>query len=265
MLSVVLLLIISSILSVACDQVGKITYWSVGEGSTKKADYQTKSVHVNHASQYLEEIADEYNAIVLLKSQDSSSVLLAKDFGDAFMGSQTVMSSVYTSNDESISNYILSAHTFKEHKKVSIETLKKEFDEGTAPKDKRTTFEVAIDTTNTERNRELLETLKNAKAPILCIAIEESKSAVKMTSASPAHYSRILASTTSGDLYYEPEGTEFSIYYADTYLYITPDIFTGLMTGLFIFFVLLIGLSCLSDIQGMNNFVDKLPSVGKEN
>jgi hypothetical protein len=70
------------------------------------------------------------------------------------------------------------------------------------------------------------------------------------------HYDRVLVSsnasaTSSSPLssLYEPEGSEYSIYYASKYLYITPDIFTGLLTGLFFFFVFYIGLGRLSANQ----------------
>jgi hypothetical protein len=46
-----------------------------------------------------------------------------------------------------------------------------------------------------------------------------------------------------------PEGCEYSMYYGGKYLYITPDIFTGIMTGLFFVFVFFIGLGQLSAIQ----------------
>jgi hypothetical protein len=84
-----------------------------------------------------------------------------------------------------------------------------------------------------------------------------------------AQYSRIL-STPQGSsnlldgLFYKPEGTEYSIYYASTYLYITPDIFTGLLTGIFFAFTLLTGYSCLGYIQGNSSFPTKMPIVGKE-
>ena len=39
------------------------------------------------------------------------------------------------------------------------------------------------------------------------------------------------------------------MYYGGKYLYITPDIFTGIMTGLFFVFVFFIGLGQLSAIQ----------------
>lgn len=58
---------------------------------------------------------------------------------------------------------------------------------------------------------------------------------------SAASYERVLATSrrsswNTDGIYYKPEGAEYSIYYADTYLYITPDIFTGAMTGLFFLF-----------------------------
>jgi len=67
-------------------------------------------------------------------------------------------------------------------------------------------------------------------------------------------------------IYYKPEGTEYAIYYADTYLYMTPDILTGTATGLFIFFVVLTGFTCMGDIQGASSFTSKemQPTIGKE-
>ena len=81
------------------------------------------------------------------------------------------------------------------------------------------------------------------------------------SSLAEGHYSRILktssassttssaAASNSSTSSYSPEGSEYSIYYKGQYLYITPDIFTGLMTGLFFVFVLYIGLGRLSAIQ----------------
>ena len=90
------------------------------------------------------------------------------------------------------------------------------------------------------------------------------------SSLTEGHYSRILktssssssssstsssaASSNSSTSSYSPEGSEYSIYYKGQYLYITPDIFTGLMTGLFFVFVLYIGLGRLSAIQVTTEF-----------
>lgn len=77
-------------------------------------------------------------------------------------------------------------------------------------------------------------------------------------------YSRVLtdfdAATSPPS---SPEGTEFSIYYQNQYLYITPDIFTGLMTSLFIFFTIYIGFSCLGGIQTNDTYATRACSVGK--
>lgn len=250
---------------------GKVAFWSLGisDASKAKNDYQTKAVENSHVNRFLEENSGKYDKIVLLKSQDSSSVLSVKDVNDVFEASptKTVMSSVYNSNRDQIADQILSSETFRNHKKVSIDDeLKKEL---TTPRESpnkvgTNTYEVTLGTG--QDAKAFFADMQERGIAILWIAVEEptlvSKSSRQLT-ATPAHYSRILAST-SNNVYYEPEGTEFSIYYADTYLYITPDIFTGLMTGLFIFFVLLIGLTCISNIQGTNHFVDKLPPVGRE-
>ena len=63
---------------------------------------------------------------------------------------------------------------------------------------------------------------------------------------------------------YKPEGAEYSIYYANTFLYITPDIFTGLLTGIFMVVTALCGISCLGQIQGPATFTTKSPPIGKE-
>jgi hypothetical protein len=76
------------------------------------------------------------------------------------------------------------------------------------------------------------------------------------------HYSRLLQDNEEEN--YNPEGTEFTIYYQNTYLYLTPDLFTGLMTFLFAAFVLLTGFSCMNQIQGPSTFVHTMPTLGKE-
>lgn len=86
------------------------------------------------------------------------------------------------------------------------------------------------------------------------------------------NFADVLDTTTAGtdpiyvfgSPYYKPEGAEYAIYFGGQYLYITPDIFTGLMTGIFVAFTLYTGISCLGSIQGMSSFYDKLPIVGKE-
>ena len=80
---------------------------------------------------------------------------------------------------------------------------------------------------------------------------------------SRGRYSRLLEETQEEENY-NPEGTEFTIYYKATYLYLTPDLFTGIMTFLFCAVVLFIGFSCLNQIQGPSTFVHNMPTLGKE-
>ena len=57
----------------------------------------------------------------------------------------------------------------------------------------------------------------------------------------------------------------FSMYKENTdYLYMTPDLFTGIMTALFCMFILYVGFSFLGGIQGPSSFVMKGPDVGRE-
>ena len=57
----------------------------------------------------------------------------------------------------------------------------------------------------------------------------------------------------------------FSMYKENTnYLYMTPDLFTGLMTALFFAFILYLGFSYLGGIQGPTSFIMKGPDVGRE-
>jgi hypothetical protein len=105
-----------------------------------------------------------------------------------------------------------------------------------------------------------------ASSPILLLALQEPTAKAP---ASMGHYSRILASKSSNlidGVYYKPEGAEYSIYYADTYLYLTPDIFTGLLSGFFFLATILIGFSCMNQIQGPTSFSNKeqVPAIGRE-
>lgn len=116
--------------------------------------------------------------------------------------------------------------------------------------------------------RSLLANTQGKK--VLFAAVDENNAVVRP--AEKGEFARVLQEGEGetdpiyvyGDPLYKPEGAEYSIYYAGQYLYITPDIFTGLLTSLFIAFTLLTGLSCLGSIQGMSSFYDKLPAVGKE-
>lgn len=125
----------------------------------------------------------------------------------------------------------------------------------------------------------LIQLLKERNVNSLLIAYEEPTTSYmkptmnsnydtllpKINSKVTRNNRNLATEKVNADIYFEPEGTEFSIYYANTYLYITPDIFTGLLTGLFISAVLFIGLNCLGSVQGMYSFAEKSPTIGREN
>ena len=128
-------------------------------------------------------------------------------------------------------------------------------------------FEVVL--TGHESEQALMKELSSsvASSNTLVVAMQEPTATAPKTI---AHYSRILASKSSNiidGIYYKPEGAEYSIYYADTYLYLTPDIFTGLLSGFFFLATALIGVSCMNNIQGPTSFSHKenVPAIGREN
>jgi hypothetical protein len=111
-------------------------------------------------------------------------------------------------------------------------------------------------------------TAHSPAAPLTLVAMNEPTINTVLPN-EHASYHRLLAigDGTSSDptsANYLPEGAEYSIYYQAKYLYITPDILTGLLTMLFLFFVIFTGLSCLGAIQGPSSFVNKNPVVGRE-
>lgn len=111
--------------------------------------------------------------------------------------------------------------------------------------------------TSSARYEELLSQLHERNA--LIVGLQSPEVAAPSTK---GHYSRLLID--DGEENYNPEGTEFTIYYQNTYLYLTPDLFTGLMTFLFAAFVLLLGFSCMNQIQGPSTYVHTMPTLGKE-
>lgn len=48
------------------------------------------------------------------------------------------------------------------------------------------------------------------------------------------------------------------------YVYMTPNIFAGLLFGLLFIVITWIGISCMGAVQGQDTFTDKMPSIGRE-
>ena len=99
-------------------------------------------------------------------------------------------------------------------------------------------------------------------------AYDTATPAAASAAAVQAKIQRRVASSSSGTQTpeYRPSGTEFSIYHSQDYLYITPDIFTAIMTVAFIAVTMYLGLSCVDSIQGASSWTDEksVPPIGKE-
>jgi len=107
---------------------------------------------------------------------------------------------------------------------------------------------------------------------VLFVAVVEPEAAAPAAQAAFASAPALTQSSKqrhrllSQEKEYRPTGTEFSIYHSRDYLYMTPDIFTAIMTVAFIAAVMYCGLSCMNSIQGASSWTDEksVPPIGKE-
>jgi len=133
---------------------------------------------------------------------------------------------------------------------------------------RRDVFHVTLQEGNKDAEKRAMTDIASLGSSIVFVSMQEPGEEAVAPSIQ-AFYNRLLlgrkSSSNTDGIYYKPEGAEYSIYYADTYLYITPDIFTGAMTGIFFVFTGLIGYSCLNAIQGNDIYASKPCLVGKEN
>lgn len=263
---------------------GKVFFWSY-EGKQQQRQqtapqYITKSMDITQALNHLHEVGKNYELVVVLHPENTQTDI-------SFITKEVTTNG----NNVQVLNYV-----YPSEQKTEIAPSLQNFFE----RSQRMTPE-ALQTTLTEQSSHNLlnnqlpdyvqmvgsgdamnHLFQNAisstlsdevKAKILFVSYEEvAPSTIPVVSSGRrllGQYSRVLSTVTvssplTDGIYYNPEGCEYSIYYANTYLYITPDIFTGIMTGLFVFFTVLIGMTCLGSIQGMSSFYDKIPVVGRE-
>lgn len=245
-------------------QPGSVWMWSeapVGATLHLTASHTAESAYQRALSQM-----GNFELAVVLTSADGTSVLDQPSVREAARaaGSKTVISHVYSGPTKSLSE------RFNEMKsQSSLDAAVQEIKQSQAVF--HNNLLDVVHATYDHRSAASLEQLQSlAKGKKTVFVAYNGPQGVSQT---PRRLSQSVQATSSNatvnpsngqTIYYSPEGAEFSIYYADTYLYITPDIFTGLLTGIFFFFVGLLGLKCLGNIQGMSTFYDKLPSVGRE-
>jgi len=254
---------------------GKVAFWdaSASSQSTNRIKHTTRSVSIESALEVPAKFDGKYEAIVHLRS----GAMLKHDNvlnGIKTSANAEVLSNVHSA-DSSIESAIAKGSHMNEAQSVSLGALFHFVKDGAVLKDGKTdAYTVSVDTSDASTQSTIASLLAATSAlpagQVLYIASEETPT----TTVLPAgHDTRQLSASAQSESKQTLKhtktaapatGAEFSIYYEGTYLYITPDIFTGLLTMLFMFFVVLIGLNCMGDIQGMSSFYDKVPSNGKE-
>lgn len=261
---------------------GRLYMWSWGDSNPAfSTHFITKSTTVDQAINHVVDVMQDYEVVVLLtpdaEQTHESCPFVQQSIQHA--PSAQIMHNVYPSQSHVQLGQSLSTAmarpassqqaTFQRKPLVEIEELLEKSPQ--MLKDGKADVFVAPVSSKQDvvefslTSRVLLE--KHHK--VLFVSYDEVKAlpqAETKRSLSQGGYSRLLtvSSDVSDGVNYKPEGGEYAIYYQAKYLYITPDIFTGLMTFLFVTFAVTIGLSCLGSIQGMSSFYDKLPAVGKE-
>jgi hypothetical protein len=255
---------------------GKALLWTNGN-SDSKIDYVTKSVTSNFVSSLVESKSQNVEVVAVFKS-DANSLVSDSKILEAFKNGkdQTAVAYIYQQPSQSSATSIqdsIKKNAFPRNiETISFSEFVAKISEVNGPfnNNKVDSFEVVVESSDDISSLKALLETKSGKVLFVAVSEPAANAALPVKVEVPVTVtsSRKLAAATSSlnteGIYYKPEGAEYSIYYADTYLYITPDIFTGLMTGLFFFFVVLIGTSCLGSIQGMSMFYDKTPPVGKE-
>jgi hypothetical protein len=223
---------------------------------------------------------------VLTSSKDSAekrSILTADAVAKSVKSSQAaqVLTNVYHSRESAVktlSEHIRSAQIAQDIQKHSLQEAVERM-EAASPQTAHA-MEVEVDSADAA-HQALLHRLfaaarKHADShSTLFVAVDEpSADAVaptekgeytRLLTETPAKQRKTARTTDTVAVASTPiAGAEFSIYYEGTYLYITPDLFTGIMTALFMVFVVLTGFSCMGSIQGMSTFYDRVPTNGRE-
>lgn len=276
-LSAVLVITFSIINGEEINAPGRCAIWSPVNGLAS-SEYQTQSVGISQLNQLLNEKAINTEIVALFKASDDRLILAHSSVKDSIRQSSSslILPNIYhTEIKDTQSKIIDESNLFKNMKEINlvsfVQILESRNSATVGPMNNGVTDVYQITLSGHETEHESLKLCAElaSEAPesrILFVAIEEPGKNAKFP-VSSGNYNRILSTASSSNIdgiYYKPEGGEYSIYYANTYLYITPDIFTGIMTSIFVFFVLLTGYSCLGAIQGNSCYPTKMPVLGRE-
>lgn len=254
---------------------GRMAVWSArannkirttnGPAVSDANSYDSRSFDIGAASTLVEDLTKDAEVVVFIQHAEKSfpeRVMSSIKTANALDLFPHVYHSTTGAND--LGAAVLATSTFK-GAKTDLSSLDEEriYTDSIAD-----AFVVSLK--GTDADEQVLNKLAEIgeKRNVVFVAVEEPST---VAPAARGEYSRVLLGPEdyndmqiTEDELYMPEGTEFSIFYAGHYLYLTPDIFTGIMTMLFMFFVGLIGLTCLGDIQGNVCYPSKMPPLGKE-
>ena len=243
----------------------KAAVWIVDKTKNSNSVQQySRSMEISHLMNYIIDKIPSVQTTVVLKSANPSHRILSNEGiinSIKESPSSVLMPNIYTSS--SFDTDILKNSKHFEHvEDISLTELAKQLKNKSNKKAKAYSVQLL---NNNEENRSLLQEIQQTAENVMFIAVEQPADAIVQRPVRHSEFSRILMNTTSnGNIYYKPEGTEYAIYYAATYLYITPDIFTALLTMIFMAFTVYIGLNCLGEIQTPSTFALAKPSVGRE-
>jgi hypothetical protein len=265
---------------------GRLSVWNTNsrdaQTSSSKPTYNSKTSFVSQMNTYLSTLLQDKEIAVSFHPAKTStapaSLLAHPAIARAIDTSSQATSHIYVYQDDESPAKMIAHESFSASPRLSLQVFVDKMKlegKALASDGKLDSFEVELedaDKLNAQLLEELNEIFTAVQQKIVYLVIEQpgaqayapQQSIDLARSLSESELSTLSSSTNTTGIYYSPEGCEFSIYYANTYLYITPDIFTGLMTSLFVAGVLLIGLSCLNAIQGASSFVMKPIPLGKE-
>ena len=237
---------------------GRALFWSSKRGDSP-VQYRSQSSTFNDVRNMLQDEAlnRDFSVTFCSEQEDTNEFYTSPHFSASIKSSEhaVVMPNVYSSRDNHDSSLCAHARASSNAQVVSVDEMINIL--SSSPTSQRN-FMIPLDANDANaRYEQLLTQLHQSNALIIGLQSPEV-----VAPSTKGHYSRLLQDNEEEN--YNPEGTEFTIYYQNTYLYLTPDLFTGLMTALFAAFVLLTGFSCMNQIQGPSTFVHTMPTLGKE-
>lgn len=234
-------------------QPGRFAVWTQdGQSSASPTDFNTLTVLTPDVPTYLNDFADGKEIVIFLTSSDDQPTLSQTAVADSIRNApdSMVMPYVYHPVDikenelKSLGDTVRNSKCQHNAQKLSLSSLQSLVKSARDSKADSTilnngvvdSYEVNLsgDDSDAEILREIVTLTQSALSSMMFIAVDEPSRKAVLPQID-GNYRRVLASTdetstvgyTWQDKYYKPEGGEYSIYYASTYLYITPDIFTG--------------------------------------